>query len=216
MRIMKKPVNRGAVVLRLGALFATGTLLAACAGPGPAPEAQSTTVYFVRHADVNLKHPDRPLTAEGRARAEKLAAYFAGAPITHVYANHTDRTRDTLVPLAKARGLAVRQFPAPGTELDGKIVGNRTAETSAIQPMVAALRALPAGSIAVVAGNSSNVFPVMGGIGVRADAACTAERTDCLPCVTRECFDTKRFDLVWKLVIGRDGKVTLTRASYGN
>lgn len=216
MRLLNPSMKHRAALLRLGALFATGTLLAACAGPGIAPEGQSTTVYFVRHADVNLKHPDRPLTAEGRARAEKLAAYFAGVPITHVYANHTDRTRDTLTPLAKARGMAVRQFPPPRSELDGKIVENRTAETAAIQPMVAALRALPAGATAVVAGNSSNVFPVMGGIGVRADATCAAERNDCLPCVTRDCFDAKSFNNVWKVVLRRDGQVILSRTTYSD
>ena len=108
------------------------------------------------------------------------------------------------------------QFPAPGSELDGKIVENRTAETAAIEPLIAALRGLPAGATAVVAGNSSNLFPVMGGVGVRAVATCTAERADCVPCVTRDCFDAQRFNNVWKVVVRRDGQATVSRTTYGD
>jgi ABC-type oligopeptide transport system substrate-binding subunit len=86
MHTLKRPMNQRAGVLRLGALFATSALLAACAGTGSAPEAQNTTVYFVRHADPNLKDPDRPLNEKGRARAERLVAHFAGVPVTHVSA----------------------------------------------------------------------------------------------------------------------------------
>jgi hypothetical protein len=215
MRTVNDSRKHRAAVLR-GALAAAGALLAACAGPVGAPEAPSTAVYFVRHAETNLKHPERPLYPEGHARAERWVKYFASVPVTYVYATHTDRTRDTVAPLAKARGMAVKLFPPIGSELDGKIVVNRTPEPAAIKPMVAALRALPPGSTAVVAGNSINVFPIIAGIGVKADPSCTAERNDCLPCVTRECFDTNRFDEVWKVVIGRDGKTTLSRASSGN
>lgn len=216
MRILNYSFNYRAGVSRIASLAAAGALLTACAGTAAGPETGNTTIYFVRHADTNLKHPERPLFPEGHARAERWVGYFTGVPVTHVYATHTDRTRDTVAPLAKARGMAVKQFPPIGGELDGKIVQNRTSEPSAIKPIVAAIRALPAGATAVVAGNSSNLFPIMGGIGVRGDATCTAERTDCVPCVTRDCFDTKRFNEVWKVVIRRDGQVTLSRTSYGD
>ena len=215
MRARTSTGRHRSTVRGIAALLAGSSLVIGCAGLG-APQIDSNTVYFLRHAEVDLKDPERPLNDKGRARAESLAAYFAGTSITHVYFNHTNRTRDTLVPLAKSRGLDVRQFPAPGSELDGKVVVNRTAETAAIEPMVAALRSLPAGSTAVVTGNSSNLFPVMAGVGVRADAACTAERTDCLPCITAKCFDAKSFNNIWKVVIRRDGQVILSRMTYGD
>ena len=205
-----------ATLSRLGALFAAATLLGACAGSGGAPEAETTTIYFLRHAEPNFKNPELPLNDKGRARAEKLVAHFAGTPITHVYASHTNRTRDTVTPLAKARDIAVRQFPPISSELNGKIVGNRTGGTAAIKPLIAALKALPAGSTAVVAGNSGNLYPVLAGIGAPVNSACTADRTDCLPCATRKCFDGKKFNNVWKLAWSRDGRAALSRTTYGD
>jgi len=216
---MQAPINctnRRAALLRFGALFAAATLLGACAGIGGAPEAEKTTVYVLRHAEPNFKNPELPLTNQGRARAEKLVAFLAGIPIAHVYATHTDRTRDTVTPLARARGLQVKQFPPIGSELDGKIVGNRTSGAVAIKPLIAALKSLQAGSTAVVAGNSGNLYPVLAGIGAPVNSACTAERSDCLPCATRKCFDGKRFNNVWKLTLGRDGQATLSRTTYGD
>jgi len=224
MRTLIHFINPRATLSRLGALLAAAALLGACVGIGSAPEAETTTIYFLRHAEPDFKDPDRPLNHKGRARAEKLVAHFAGTPITHVYASHTDRTRDTVTPLAQARGIAVRQFPPIGNELDGKIVGNRTDETAAIKPLIAALKALPSGSTAVVAGNGANLYPVLGGMGAPANSACTVDRSDCLPCFTRKSgvciingrgFDGKKFDSVWRLTLPRDAQATLSRTTYG-
>jgi hypothetical protein len=216
MRAPTQPKSRGAAPLCSATLIAAAVLLNACAGLDSTPQGKTTTIYVVRHAEPDFKDPDRPLTDKGRARAEKLVPHFAGIPITHVYSTHTDRTRDTVAPLARAWGLPVAQFPRAGSELEGGIVNNRTSEASAIKPMIAALRSLPSGATVVVACNSSNLYPIMAGVGVRPDASCTVDRTDCVPCVTRECFDDKRFDYVWKVISRRDGQVTLSRTVYGN
>ena len=194
----------------------TAALLGGCAGISGAPQGETTTIYFLRHAEPDFKDPDRPLTDKGRARAEKLVAHFAGMPITHIYASHTDRTRDTVTPLAKVRGITVKQFPPVGSELDGKIVGNRTSGAAAIKPLIAALKALPAGSTVVVAANTENLYPVLAGIGAPINPVCTAERSDCLPCATRKCFDGKKFNNVWKLMLSRDGRAALSRTTYGD
>ena len=200
----------------VGAVAVAAVLLNACAGLDSTPQGKTTTIYVLRHAEPDFKDPDRPLTDKGRARAEKLVAHFARIPITHVYSTHTDRTRDTVAPLARARGLAIKQFPPIGRELDGKIVGNRTSGAAAIKPLIAALKALPASSTAVVAANSENLYPVLAGIGAPVNPACTAERSDCLPCATRKCFDETKFNNVWKLTLGRDGQATLSRTTYGD
>lgn len=216
MRAPTQRKNGGAAPLCSAVLMAASVLLNGCAGLDSTHKAETRTIYFVRHAEPDFKHPDRPLTDKGRIRAKKLVAHFTRIPITHVYSTHTDRTRDTVAPLALARGLAVAQFPPAGSKIEGKVVNNRTSEPSAIMPMIVALRGLPAGAAAVVSCNSSNLYPIMAGVGVRPDATCTADRTDCLPCVTRECFDGKRFDYVWKVISRRDGKVTLSRTTYGD
>lgn len=208
-----KPRGRIALLF-LGVV--TSTFLGGCAGIGGAPEAETTTIYFLRHAEPDFKDPDRPLTDKGRARAAKLVAHFAGGPITHVYATHTNRTRDTVTPLAKARGLQVKQFPPIGSDVGGAIVGNRTNGAVAIKPLIAALKALPAGSTALVAANSENLYPVLAGIGAPVSTACTPDRGDCLPCATRKCFDEKSFNNVWKLTLPRDGQARLSRTTYGD
>jgi broad specificity phosphatase PhoE len=86
-------------------------VLAACAG-AVKDHAGNTSVYIVRHAEVNRDDPDRPLIEKGRARAQALVQHLQGVSITHLLTSHTDRTRDTLVPLAKARGLEIKQFPS--------------------------------------------------------------------------------------------------------
>ena len=67
--------------------------------------ADLTLIYFLRHAEIDKENPEKPLTAKGRERAAALVRHFEGIKITYIYASHTDRTRDTVLPLAKAQRL---------------------------------------------------------------------------------------------------------------
>lgn len=57
---------------------------------------EESKYYFLRHAEINKKNPDKPLTNKGNKRAESLVQHFNGN-ITHIYATHTYRTYNTVM-----------------------------------------------------------------------------------------------------------------------
>jgi phosphohistidine phosphatase SixA len=67
----------------------------------------ATTVLLVRHAEPDYSQGgyDYPLSAEGLLRAEKLVHVASKAGITGIYTTDTNRTRQTVAPLAQALGL---------------------------------------------------------------------------------------------------------------
>ncbi|WAS91627.1 histidine phosphatase family protein [Nannocystis punicea] len=98
----------------------------------------------MRHGEKATDDPRDPsLSPAGDARAQALAALLARAGVTHLFASEYRRTQATLRPLADATGLNVTVLPA-----------------NAPQELVAAIRALPGGAIAVVAGHS-NTLPAL-------------------------------------------------------
>jgi broad specificity phosphatase PhoE len=77
-------------------------------------------VYVVRHAHAGAKRswpgPDesRPLSEMGVRQAHGLLARLAAYPVTRILSSPTERCRQTVVPLAAERGLAVEDAPALG------------------------------------------------------------------------------------------------------
>lgn len=69
----------------------------------------TTTVIFVRHADIDRtmaeSSPDTPLNAAGLARAEELADFLDSvdvvAGVNAIYVSEAKRTQQTAAPLAK-------------------------------------------------------------------------------------------------------------------
>jgi broad specificity phosphatase PhoE len=115
-------------------LVATAAVSAARAG-GP------TTVVLVRHAEkASDGTPDPGLTDDGRRRAASLAHVLADAGVTHLFATEFRRTQETLAPLGERAGRDVTVLRAGDTEA-----------------WLRALRGLPAGSVAVVAGHSNTI-----------------------------------------------------------
>jgi phosphohistidine phosphatase SixA len=111
-------------------------------GP-PASTPRSSIVILVRHAEKSPdpEHPeDPPLSEAGRLRARRLAAALSDSGVTHLFSSQYRRTSETLRPLAEAAKRPIRVFPAE--DMAGQ---------------VAALKELPAGSVAVVAGHSNTV-----------------------------------------------------------
>ena len=110
------------------------------------------TVVLVRHAETtgSTSEPgaDPPLSDAGRARAAALARELTANRVTHLFTSEALRCRETLAPLAEARKLEPKTIPA--REVD---------------KLVAALRALPPGSFAVVAGHSNTVPKVVEALG---------------------------------------------------
>ena len=135
------------------------------AGVGQEPEAapagpvEPATVFVLRHAEKGADDPRDPaLSAAGERRAQALARLLSRAGVTHLFATEYRRTRDTLAPLSRGVGVQTR------------VIGARERDEQ-----VRALRALPAGSVAVVAGHSNTVPALIEALGgALADTARTA------------------------------------------
>lgn len=86
--------------------------LAACANAPRAPRAaQELTFVVVRHAEkAEAGATDPVLTGAGQARAARLAARLADAPLVAVYSTDLHRTRQTVAPSAGAHGLDVETY----------------------------------------------------------------------------------------------------------
>lgn len=114
-----------------------------------APAVTLATVILARHgekADDDLLDPS--LSPAGEARARALADLLARAGVTHLFATEYRRTQSTLRPLADAAGLEIAVVPA-----------------GAPDRLVAALRALPPGAVAVVAGHSNTLPAIIDALG---------------------------------------------------
>ncbi len=97
---------------RMLAAAALALLLAGCATPRDRA-LPATTFVLVRHAEKAADDPRDPgLTDAGKARAARLAASLADAPLRAVYATAYRRTRDTAGPSAAAHGLEVAVYDA--------------------------------------------------------------------------------------------------------
>ncbi|MBV8687527.1 MAG: histidine phosphatase family protein [Alphaproteobacteria bacterium] len=82
--------------------------LAACATTA-SPERSPPSVYVMRHLQ-KADGPDPGLSAEGAARAARLAAWLRADPPAAIYASTTRRARETAAPLAAALGLEPRLY----------------------------------------------------------------------------------------------------------
>jgi phosphohistidine phosphatase SixA len=142
---VKLIVSLAAIALYLlpgGGAASAATSASVPAGAGSrGGEGHRIIAILVRHAEKASEEPgDPPLSEKGIQRAEALARLLSAAGVTHLFATPYQRTGQTLAPLAAALGLEVRETEA--LEADQQ---------------VAAIKGLPAGSVAVVAGHSNTI-----------------------------------------------------------
>ena len=118
---------------------AIALLLATSIGFRSAPaQAAPITVFVVRHAEKGPEVPDPALTEAGKHRAAELARVLGDAHLTALFVTEFKRTQETLAPLAAAKGITPTRLLARD-----------------VDALVAAIRALPPGSQAVVATHSN-------------------------------------------------------------
>jgi broad specificity phosphatase PhoE len=130
-------------------------LLLALALPMTTFAQSSTVVIVVRHAEKATDDPRDPSLSEaGQARAQALAKALEHTGLDAAYSTQYRRTRLTAEPSAKAAGIEVQVRPIDG--------GN--AATYAAD-LARDLRALPAGSTALVVGHSNTVPDIVAAIG---------------------------------------------------
>jgi broad specificity phosphatase PhoE len=134
-------------------------LLLALALPAVVPATQgappdATVVVVVRHAEKAADDPRDPtLTEAGTARAQALARRLEGAGLDAVYATQYRRTQLTAAPAAAQAGhdVTVRPVDAANAATYGADLARD-------------LRALPAGSTALVVGHSNTVPGIVAAI----------------------------------------------------
>jgi len=173
-------------------LISSLVVLGACRSAGPVEPVSLSTVVLVRHAEkapVTAEEArteagrDPELSERGRARAEALADLLSSTGVTHLFATQYRRTRQTLAPLAARTGREVVPIDAH--------------DSAAI---VAALRGLPPGSTAVVAGHSNTVPAIALGLGLELPGLVTQPEGAMLR--------DSEYDRVFVLTLDAAGRVT--------
>jgi len=89
--------------------------------------AQKKTIILVRHAEKVDASQDPDLSAEGKARAEKLAKVAKHYKPGAIYSTDFKRTRDTAAPIASKRKLKIEIYdPKKPAELVDVIMKSKT------------------------------------------------------------------------------------------
>lgn len=85
-----------------------------------AQEPTVTTIILVRHAEKGTDDPKDPeLSEAGKQRALRLAQVLKDTKVDAVYSTPYKRTRNTVAPLANARGLSILDYnPSRKEEID--------------------------------------------------------------------------------------------------
>jgi phosphohistidine phosphatase SixA len=87
-------------------------LVASIGGPIAGVASAQEAVYLVRHAERASDEKDSLLSAEGHARAARLADTLRDAGITHIFVSEYLRTAQTAAPLAARLGITPTVVPA--------------------------------------------------------------------------------------------------------
>jgi broad specificity phosphatase PhoE len=77
-----------------------------------------TTVILLRHAEKGVEAEDPDLTPDGKKRAASLVELLRKTKIDAIYSTSYKRTRNTVLPLAEAKGLTVGEFSARMSDVD--------------------------------------------------------------------------------------------------
>lgn len=202
------------------ALTLTLLLLSGCGVSFPvktaAKQDRPIMLLVVRHAETDPSKPNLPLSVAGEARARVLTDTVRGVKFSHLLSTHTVRAKQMLQGTADRLSLPIIQWPVPGSSWEGETVTDQTSRRAPIEPMIAAVRALPPGSVALLALNSENIFAILNGLGVPVASPCSTGAL-CVPCTDNSCYPRNDFDHLWHVVIpvGGNAPVVFTGLRYG-
>ena len=139
----------------------TAGILAILAVLSAAPASAQEAIFVVRHAERLDGSTDSPLSAEGQARAARLADQLRDARITAVFATQYVRTADTAKALADRLGLTLQRVPAAQTA-----------------DLITKLRALGPNARALVVGHSDTVPKILTALGSTASVTIASDEYD--------------------------------------
>ena len=111
-------------------------------------------VYLTRHAEkLHLEgNRDPDLSELGLARAQRIADMFAKIKVDHLFSTNYKRTQQTLMPLSKAKSLAITPYdPRKGEDFIKQIKTNYCQQTL------------------LIAGHSNTVPDMLQALGVKFD-----------------------------------------------
>ena len=153
------------------------------------PATAQRAVFVVRHAEkaADSNEPGVPLSAAGRARAEKLAAVLAKTGVTAIYSTDMVRTLGTVEPLARTLKIPVQKYAPWGA--DGK---------ADLLPLAKAIHADHARDIVLVVGHSDTVPLLLKALG----------------CIEPVEIPSRQFDDLFVVVPAAPGPPALLRLSY--
>jgi len=112
------------VTRRMRTIFLAGALALGLSGPALAQRA----VIVIRHAE-KVSTSDERLSDAGHARAQRLAAMLKDAGISAIYSTDTERTRDTVKPLADLLKLPVQIYDVGSQKVDARGFALRMRQT---------------------------------------------------------------------------------------
>ena len=91
---------------------------------------EATTLILVRHAEkVDDGTRDPALSAAGKERAQVLIELLRETPIEAIYSTPYKRTRETVEPLAHAKGISVTEYKPHDWDVLKKIVDENKGKT---------------------------------------------------------------------------------------
>jgi broad specificity phosphatase PhoE len=131
-------------------------LAAALSTPSIAHSQQA--VIVVRHGE-KFSETDERLTEAGHARAARLAVMLRDAGVSAIYSTDTERTRDTVKPLADASKLPIRTYDK-------------------VAPMIETLRKEHTNDVVLVAGHTNTIPGILKALGCAGDFKIASDEYD--------------------------------------
>ncbi|OBB84488.1 hypothetical protein A5779_06230 [Mycolicibacterium peregrinum] len=169
-----------------------GLFLAGGAGvANAAPDRGPIVVYIVEHGEPVFSDPTMPLSANGIHHGKAVAAVLRDVSFTNVYSSSALRSKQTVSYTAGPLGLPVVQLPNsdPGTPAE-----------AAAAPIAQAVTDLPAGSTALVGGNTENIYRIINKLGIPVADGCGPNQ-QCVPCLDKTCFTANDLNSIWRVTI---------------
>jgi phosphohistidine phosphatase SixA len=122
--------------------------------------AQKTEVWIIRHAEKETSDPQNTnpdLSAEGQERAQKLVKLMADIKLDKAFSTPYKRTRQTLAPLVKAKGIELVDY-------------------SDVAQLAKQIRKEYSGKKIIIAGHSNTILEIVEAFGIARPVATIGEK----------------------------------------